>query len=260
MKKIIISFVCLFVFAVSAFAHPYEMVNFFMNKAVTGDAQAKSLLSEFAKDVGQAISGGAYGVGGNLDTFGFTLSIKMSYQQLLTNDLIATRLGDSAINYPIIQGEFLLSENLTGIGRISYSNDSYVIGAGARYLAYEGYDYIPTISVQSVFNYMIANVPVQDARAYVPNQGRVEFHSWNLKTAPTFYFQDVPYVQPYFFVSFDVTELNLLSSDRSGLSTYAYGVGYGLGAQAKIEPLNLSFTLSVYESRLNYNFGVFVGF
>jgi len=261
MKKILLSFICVLVFAGAAFAHPYQSVNYFMLRGITpSDSDAKNLLNEFATDVGQAISGASYGVGGNLDTFGFNLSLKVSYQQLLTNSIIANHLGDSAISYPIVQGEFALTDNLIGIGRLSYANDSYVFGAGGRYLIYQGYGYIPTISLQSVFNYMVADVEVNDYRVYVPWQPTVQFTAWDWKTSPMFYFQDVPYVQPYLFVSFDVAGVNLLSSDRTGMGTIVTGFGYGVGAQAKINPLTFSFTLSVLESRLNYNFAVSYGF
>ncbi|MDR1195532.1 MAG: hypothetical protein LBL00_03545 [Endomicrobium sp.] len=260
MKKFLIFAVLTFC-AGTLYAHPYEAFNvMLMRNEIQGygagsKSKAQRYLDEFAKDVGQAIAGGSYGVGGNLDTFGFTMSIKMSYQQVTTDDVIVTRHGDTAIYYPIIQGEFLLSENVTGLARISYYNDSFVFGGGAKYLLYEGYDYIPTVSAQSIYNYAIT-----DTDDPFTLERRVKFNAWNIKTAVTAYFGDVPYVQPYALLSYDVTGLHAVTSDRAGMSSIVSGVGYGVGGQIIINPLNLSFTLSVYEDRINYNFGIFFGF
>jgi hypothetical protein len=263
MKKFLIITVLTF-YAGTLYAHPYEAFNAMLwnyeydGYGTRSKAKAQNYLDELAKDVGQAIGGGSYGVGGNLDTFGFTMSIKMSYQQVTTDDVIVTRHGDTAIYYPIIQGEFLLSEKVTGLARISYSNDSFVFGGGAKYLVYEGYDYIPTVSAQSIYNYVITDAD-DPFRGYT-NERRVKFNAWNIKTAVTAYFGDVPYVQPYALLSYDVTGLHAVTSDRAGMSAIVSGIGYGVGGQIVISPLNLSFTLSVYEDRINYNFGIFFGF
>ncbi|MDR2426172.1 MAG: hypothetical protein LBD46_03185 [Endomicrobium sp.] len=263
MKKFLIMALLVF-YSGTLFAHPYEAFNImlfqyeFDGYGSGSRAKAQRYLDELAKDVGQAIAGGSYGVVGNFDTLGFTMSIKMSYQQVTTADVIVMRNGDTAIYYPIIQSEFFLSEKMTGIARISYSNDSFVAGGGVKYLLYEGYDYIPTISAQSIYNYLLADA--DDPYKLTTGENRVKFNAWNIKTAVTAYFGDIPYIQPYAFLSYDITGLHAVTSNRAGMSSIISGIGYGIGGQMVLSPLNLSFTLSVYEYRINYNFGIFFNF
>jgi len=260
MKKIFV-FAALMIFCSSAaFAHPYEMFNVVMSTnpyfGTPSDSLADKYLNKFAKDVGQAIAGGSFGAGVGLDAFGFNLSLKMSYQQVTAEDAIVNKEGDAGVYYPIIQGEFALKEKLTGIARLSYSNDTYVVGGGLRYMFYEGYDYVPTVSFQSVYNYLIADF---DDPTGV--EKKVQFNLWNFKNSVlASFFPETPYVKPYVFVSFDVTGFHAVSSDRKGSSVVVPGVGYGAGGSIAINPINLNFTISMYDGSPNYNFGVFFGF
>jgi hypothetical protein len=265
MDKIFLTLIFVFIFSLNAFAHPYEAFNLVMSRSIPSqvggtsrDSDADKILDKFAKDVGQAIGGGSLGSGVGLDTFGFNLSIKMSYQQVTSEDVIVNKNGDTAIYYPIVQGEFLLSENLSGIARLSYSNDSFVFGGGVKYKLNDGYGYIPTVSLQSVYDYLIADV--DDPYKFYTGFNRIKFNAWNLKNAVMAFFPETPYVKPYVFLSYDVTGLSAITSDRAGFSSIVSGAGYGAGGTVSLEPLNLNFTLSMYDGSPNYNFGIFFGF
>lgn len=244
----------------AAFAAPYDAFDFVLNSISIDpslspkgrEKRAQKYLDVFTKDVGQAISGGATGVGGNLgiSDLNLTLSLKMSYQEAASDDIIVRKSGDSAIYYPIVQAELGFLEKFDAIMRLSYFNNSALLGGGLRYgiLKSEDEMYIPTISVQSVYNYLIDD-----------NKEYGKFNVWNLKTGTTAYFGLIPYVQPYVFVTYDITALKPVSSYYSYLSSEAYGFGYGAGANLKIETLNITFSVSMYDGQPNYNFGVFVG-
>ncbi|MDR1942347.1 MAG: hypothetical protein LBQ47_08480, partial [Endomicrobium sp.] len=127
MRKIFLPVCFIALFVSSAFAHPYEAFNYVMSRYVTpDDSEANRIFEQFTKDVGQAIGGGSYGNSSGIDTFGFNMSIKMSYQQVTSENAIVNKNGDTAIYYPVVQGDFGLAEKLLGVARLSYSNDSYV--------------------------------------------------------------------------------------------------------------------------------------
>ena len=268
MKKIFIVFATLVFCTVSVFAHPYEAFNIVMSRnpgwfgsefeGTLDDSLARKRLDEFAKNVGQAIGGGAFGSSAGLDTFGFNLSAKMSYQQVTSDDVITNRNGDGGIYYPIVQGEFLLSEYLTGVARISYSNDSFLFGGGFKYRLNDGYGYIPTVSIQSIYNYLVTDA--DDPYRVFTGYDRVKFNAWNLKNAVIAFFPEVPYFNPYVFVSYDVTGLHAITSERHGSSSIISGAGYGAGGTISLEPINLGFSISMYDGNPNYNFGVLFGF
>lgn len=254
MKKVLISVFAVLFFTVSAFAEPYEAFNFVLDSIYynlgpeAGKGIAKKYLEILASDVGQAIAGGSYGVGGELGLIGLNLSLKVSYQQVADDNLIVRTAGDSAIYYPIVQAEYGILERLDFIGRISYMSESFLIGGGARYRLHEGYYLLePTVSVQSVYNYLTANV-----------KGGNKFDAWNLKNSVTASFLEVPYVKPYVFVTYDITGIKARSSKYSGLTANAFGFGYGGGLSALIDRINVTFTISMYNDQPNYNFGVFI--
>ncbi|MCL2335134.1 MAG: hypothetical protein FWC57_03615 [Endomicrobia bacterium] len=236
-----------------AFADPYDYFTDVLNlRHMYNDKQgAQRLLDIFATDVGQAIAGGAYGVGGNIGIEGVSLSIKMSYQQIPTSNTIIRLSGSDALYYPILQADIDVNEDLGAIGRISYMYSSFLIGGGLRYRIYDGNNsdewYIPTVGVQSIFNYLTMD------------DGRSKFDAWNLKTSPTAFFGKIPYMQPYVFLSYDVTSLTAKSSYFSGMNSSLNGFGYGMGLSLKVGTINLSGSISMYDGRPNYNFGVFVG-
>jgi len=262
MKKIFIVFAALVFCTVNVFAHPYEAFNIVMSRdwfyGTPNNSAADKKLDKFTKDVGQAIGGGSFGDSAGLDTFGFNLSIKMSYQQVTSEDAIVNKNGDTAIYYPIIQGEFLISEYLSGIARLSYSNDSFVFGGGFKYRLNDGYGNIPTVSIQSIYNYLIADL--DDPYKGLTGYDRVGFNAWNLKNAVIAVFPEIPYIKPYVFLSYDVTGLHAISSDRSGASSIVSGAGYGAGGTISLEPVNLGFSISMYDGSPNYNFGILFGF
>ena len=254
--------------AINVFAHPYEAFNLILSRSrkvafsgyatIVNDADAEKILDEFAKNVGQAMGGGSFGNSPGLDTFGFNLSIKMSYQQVASNDAIVNKNGDTAIYYPIIQGEFLIYENLAGISRFSYSNDSFVLGGGLKYKLNDGYGYVPTVSLQSIYGYLIADI--DDPYKFITDFNRIKFNAWNIKNALLAFFPETPYVKPYVFLSYDITGLHAITSDRAGASSIVYGIGYGAGGTIALDPVNLNFTISMYDGSPNYNFGIFFGF
>ncbi|MDR3113571.1 MAG: hypothetical protein LBU09_04270 [Endomicrobium sp.] len=270
MKKMFAAAVLIAFASVGVFAHPYEAFNIVMSRspylvslgANTDDSVADKKLDKFASNVGQAIGGGSFGNSFGLTSFGFNLSIKMSYQQVGSEDAIVNKNGDTAIYYPIIQGEFSVFENLTSVARFSYSNDSFVFGGGFKYKLNDGYGYIPTLSVQSIYNYLIADI--DDVYKFLPkeiyNYDRIKFNAWNLKNAVMAFFPETPYVKPYVFLSYDITGLHAITSDRAGASSIVSGIGYGAGGTISLDPVNLNFTISMYDGSPNYNFGIFFGF
>lgn len=257
-KRILFAAAFLAVSVSYSFSEPYDAFDFVLNGIYndSGDPKLKEKLAQkyldaFTKDIGQAISGGSYGIGGNLGISGLnmTLSLKVSVQDVSNDNIIVKTTGDSTIIYPILQAEFGFMERFDAIGRISYGNRSTVLGGGLRYTILKSEDemYIPTVSVQSVYNYLIAN-----------DNEYGKFNAWNLKNGVTAYFGLIPYIQPYVFLTYDFTALKPVSSSYSYLSSKADGIGYGAGANVKLEMLNLSFSVSMYESRPNYNFGIFI--
>ncbi|MCL2390664.1 MAG: hypothetical protein FWD54_00565 [Endomicrobia bacterium] len=247
MKKVLyLPFLLLF-FAGTAYADPFDLFNYFLNTAPNRPA-AQKLLDYFAEDIGQAIAGGSYGVGGDLGLMGVKLSIKMSYQQISQDNEIIRAVGETTLTYPVIQGEFGIFEDFDGILRLSNMNNSTLLGGGVRYRIREGDDmFVPTISIQSVYNFLIAD------------DGDNKFNAWNLKTSPTAYFGQIPYIQPYVFISYDVTSLTAKSSARSGLSSLVDGFGYGAGGNLSLGTVNVTGAISMYNGNANYNFGIFIG-
>ena len=248
MKKLIV-FAALFLFCSSTvFAGPFDAFNLALDSSRITKKQAQDYLDAFTKDLGQAISGGSYGVGTGLGALGIYLSIKMSYQQVSGANKIVRYTSEDAIYYPIVQGEIALHDKFDLIARISHFNDSTLFGGGLRYKIMEGRDLIiPTISAQSVYNYVVA-----DTFFY-------KFNAWNLKTGLTAYFGEIPIINPYVFINYDITAFNPISSDFASLSSNAFGFGYGAGASVTLSNVNLSFSLSMYDNQPNYNFGVFIG-
>ncbi len=247
MKKVLILSTFFMFCSAAVFAGPYDAFNWTLNNAPT-ESIAQDYLDAFAKDVGQAIAGGSYGVGAGLGSLGVYLSIKMSYQQVSNDDRIVRNSGEDSIIYPIVQGEIRLPYKFDAILRISNMNETTLLGGGLRYEVLEGRDLIiPTVSAQSVYNYLIA-----DSSEY-------KFNAWNLKTGVTAFFGEIPVIQPYVFVSFDVTGLKPISSDYSNLSSQVYGAGYGIGANLSLGMLNITGSISMYDSQPNYNFGLFIG-
>jgi len=235
-----------------AFADPFDFFTAWLNSVNKQGAQ--TLLDRLARDVGQAIAGGAYGTnssaGGALGLGGINLSIKMSYQQVPTDNIIVRYTGSDALYYPIVQADIDLTDDLAAIARASYMYSSTLLGGGLRYRIYDASDdeiYVPTVSVQSVFNYLMMD------------DGFNKFDAWNLKTSPVAFFDRVPYVTPYVFISYDITSLTAHSSQYSGMNSTLNGIGYGMGLSLKVNSINLSGSISMYEGQPNYNFGIFVG-
>ncbi|MCL2485795.1 MAG: hypothetical protein FWF00_02050 [Endomicrobia bacterium] len=248
MKKVL-SLVFLLLFSAgTVHADPYDAFNFVLGSPYISDSEAQQLLDNFAEDVGQAISGGSFGVGGNLGLMGINLSLKVSYQNVSDNNLIIRTAGDTTLVYPILQGEFGINEELAGILRLSHMHSSTVLGGGVRYRIMESYDeVIPTLFVQSVYNYLIAD------------DGYNKFTAWNLKTSPMAFWTQVPFIQPYVFLSYDVAGVRAKSSERSGMTSTVNGLGYGFGGNLSLGGININASLSMYKGELNYNFGVFIG-
>jgi hypothetical protein len=260
MKKIILSVFLLAFFAGLSAAEPYDAFDAFLNmiNSIPGMSKrakkdmAQKYLDIFTKDVGQAISGGSSGIGGNLgiSDLNLNLSLKMSYQETSKDNRIVRVTGESAIYYPIIQAEMGFIERFDAIARMSYFNSSALFGGGLRYKILESEEemHIPSVYVQSVYTYLIND-----------NSSYGKFNVWNLKTGTTAYFGLIPYIQPYVFVTYDITALKPLTSYYSDLSSKAYGFGYGAGANLKIEMLNISVSVSMYDNQPNVSFGVFIG-
>lgn len=260
MRKILFSTLILLVSYTYSLAYePYDAFDFVLNSIYysSGDKTANEKIAQkyldvFTKDIGQAVSGGSYGIGGNLgiSDLNMTLSLKMSVQDIASGNYIVRASGNSNIVYPIIQAEIGLMEKFDAIARLSYANKSTVLGGGLRYtiLKSDEFLYIPTISLQSVYNYLIVNDNVYG-----------KFNAWNLKTGTIAYFGLIPYIQPYVFLNHDLTALKPITSKYSYLSSEADGFGYGIGANVKVEMINLSFSISLYDNQPNYNFGVFIG-
>lgn len=258
-KKLVFPVFIILFFAGNVFAGPYDAFNYTLNKIAhdsggskAGKKLAQKYLDAFTKDLGQAISGGSYGVGGGIgiSDLNLFLSLKMSYQEVSNDNAIVRTSGDSAIYYPIVQAELGFLERYNAIIRLSYFNDSALFGGGLRYniLISEDEMYIPSISVQSVYNYVIYN-----------ENSYGKFNAWNLKTGATAHFGLIPYIQPYVFLTYDITSLKPVTSYYSNLSSQEHGFGYGLGANVKVEPLNISVSVSMYDNQPNISFGVFIG-
>jgi hypothetical protein len=247
MRKVLpLAFLLLFL-AKTVYADPFDAFNYILNYSADRPA-AQKLLDYFAEDLGQAIAGGAYGVGGNFGMAGVKLSLKVSYQQVSKSDLIIRTSGDTVLTYPIVQGEFVISEKLDGILRLSHMHSSTIFGGGLSCDIYESYeDYIPSVLIQSVYNFVMAD------------DGFNKFNGWNLKTSPVAFFGRVPYVQPYAFLSYDITGVTAKSSVLEGLSSMVEGFGYGAGGSLMVGTVNINFSISMYKGEPNYNFGVFIG-
>lgn len=248
MKQLLtLAFVCLF-FAGSVFAGPYDELNSVLDKNKISKSKAQNYLNSLTDDVGQAISGGSFGVGASLGLLGMNLSLKVSGQQVSGGNKIVDKAGYDYLFYPILQLEFGLPYRFDLIVRGTHFYDSTVLGGGLRWEAIEGRDlYIPTVSLQSIYN----NVQADDSGN--------KFNLWNLKTSATAYFDQVPFVKPYVFVAFDTTELDLKSSDYAGLSSSRQGAGYGIGANVRILILNIGGTVSFYDGTPNYSINLFLG-
>ena len=258
MKKIILSAFLIAFCAGFAKAGPFDAFNFALDSIAlypggsAGEKIAQKYLDVLAKDVGQAISGGAYGVGGNLriSDLNLMLSLKVSYQDVAKDNFIVRASGETSITYPIIHAEYGFAERYDAIARVSYFNSSALFGGGLRYkvLVSEDETYIPTLSVQSVYTHLFYS------------EGDLgKFSAWNLKTGTTAFFGLIPYIQPYVFLTYDFMGLNPSSSDYSYLSSSVQGFGYGFGANIKMEMLNISVSVSMYDNLPNISFGVFMG-
>ncbi|MCL1901645.1 MAG: hypothetical protein FWG57_07985 [Endomicrobia bacterium] len=259
MKKLLLSAFLITFCAGFAKAGPFDAFNHVLNLIAynsggskDGERLAQRYLDVLAKDVGQAISGGSYGVGGNLriSDLNLMLSLKVSYQDVATDNFIVRTSGETSITYPIIHAEYAFAERYDAIARASYFNSSALFGGGLRYkiLVSEDEIYIPTLSVQSVYTHIFYS------------DGELgKFNAWNLKTGTTAFFGLIPYIQPYVFLTYDFMGLNPGSSYYSHLSARAQGFGYGAGANIKMDMLNISVSVSMYDNLPNISFGVFVG-
>ena len=247
MKKVLfLTFICLFCSSV-LFAGPFGEFNNVLDKNNTSEPEAQEYLDALAGDIGQAISGGAYGIGESIGFFGIYASLNFSVRQVSGGNKVADKAGYNYIMYPIFQLEFGLPHRLDAVIRGTHFYNSAVLGGGLRWEAVRGRDLIiPTISFQSVYNHVQVN-----------DSGN-KFNAWNLKTSGIFYFNEVPVVKPYMFVSFDTTDLKAKSSDYSNLSSSVQGAGYGLGANVKLEIIGFSGSVSMYRDVPNYNVSVFL--
>lgn len=247
MKKIIASaLVCVF-FSGIVFAGPYEELNNVLNSGIS-KSRAENYLDALAEDVGQAVSGGSFGAGASLGLFGMYVSLKVSGQQVSGSNKIIDEAGYDYLFYPVLQFEFGLPYRVDLIVRGTHFYDSTVLGGGIRWEAFQGKDlFIPTISLQSMYNH-----------AQVDDDGN-KFNLWNWKTSAVAYFGEVPFVKPYVFVGYDMTDLKLKSSDYSGLSSNVQGAGYGVGANASLGLINLSGAVSFYEGNPNFSINIFLG-
>lgn len=246
MKKILVFSTALLFFSSVAFAGPFDSFTNTLNN--TTRSQAQRYLDAFARDFGQAISGGGYGIGMNLGALGIYLSAKMSYQDVSSDNKIVDDSGSSSIFFPILQGEIGLPYKFDAIVRLSYLNDTTILGGGLRYELIEGRNLvIPTVSLQSVYTHSFTDFD------------DVKFSAWNLKSGATAYFGQIPFVQPYLFLNYDITYL-YDDSSRYSLKSDVYGFGYGIGANVSLGMLSLSLAVSLYDSQPNYNVGFFIGF
>ncbi|MDR3112424.1 MAG: hypothetical protein LBU55_04605 [Elusimicrobiota bacterium] len=214
--------------------------------------RAADMLGTFTEDFGQAISGGSFGLGSSLGVLGIYASAKYSYQQARDGNEILKEAGAGGIGIPIAQFVLGLTSAVDAIARIGYSEGATVFGWGARYQLVDGASILPTISIQSVYTF--SNTI----------SGENKFDAWNFKNSFSFAFTDIPliqpYFQPYFFVSYDYTELTAKSSFYEGMSSSVSGIGYGAGASISIKKrVNLSASISMYEDEPNWSVGLYVG-
>lgn len=251
LKKVFLFFLTALLCEGAALAGPYDAFDYVLNRAAS-EKTARRYLEAFTKDIGQAISGGSYGIGGNLGISGsnLNLSLKMSYQEVSGSNIIVKTSGNSAIYYPVAQAELEFIERCEAIARFSYFNGSALFGGGLRYKIVDSAEkiYIPSVSVQSVYNYLVCD----------ENESG-KFNIWNLKTGTTAYFGLIPHIQPYVFLTYDITALKPLSSFYSYLSSRENGFGCGAGADINMHLLNITVSLSVYDKQSNISFGAYIG-
>ncbi|MCL1901644.1 MAG: hypothetical protein FWG57_07980 [Endomicrobia bacterium] len=247
MKKILFSaFICLFCSS-ALFANPFGEFNNVLDKNKISKPQAQEYLDALAGDVGQAISGGSYGIGESIGFFGIYAGLNLSIRQVSGGNKIVDKAGYNYLMYPVFQFEFGLPYGLDAIIRGTHFYNSTVLGGGLRWEVLKGHDLIiPAISVQSVYNHVQVN-----------DNGN-KFNAWNLKTSGMFYFNEIPIVKPYMFVSFDTTDLKAKSSDYSNLSSSVQGAGYGLGVNVKLLAIGFSGSITMYRDVPNYNISVFL--
>jgi hypothetical protein len=248
MKKALALVTAVLLFSGTVFANPYEDFNKVLDSSKISKSRAQRYLDALANDVGQAIAAGSFGIGSSLGLLGLYTSLKVSYQQISSDDVIIEKAGYSGLAYPVLQIEIGLPFRVDAIVRGSYFYDSTLLGGGLRWEAVQGRELIiPTVSVQSVYNSL-----------QVDASGN-KFNAWNLKTAVSAYFGEIPIFKPYVFATFDHTNLDAKSSDYSALSSNMNGFGYGLGGSVNLGIIDFSFSVSMYEDTPNYNFNVFLG-
>jgi hypothetical protein len=248
MKKIFFAaLICLFCSS-ALFAGPFGELNNVLDSNNISKAEAQKYLDSLAADTGQAISGGGYGLGAGIGLFGMYAALKLSAQQVSGGDKIIDKAGYSHIVYPVLQLEFGLPLRLDAIIRGSHFHDSTILGGGLRWEAVRGLDLlIPSISLQSIYTHLQTD-----------DSGN-KFNLWNLKTSAIACFGEIPFVKPYIFVSFDTADLDVKSSDYSGLSSSVQGASYGLGVNAKAGIIDIGGCVSRYGDVYNYSINVFLG-
>ncbi|MDR0724267.1 MAG: hypothetical protein LBF23_03680, partial [Endomicrobium sp.] len=151
MNKIFAFFVMFFLLVSQCVANPYTSFNSVLNGLSEQDAQKS--LDIFTKDFGQAISGGAFGLGAALGSLGVYGSLKISYRSISSNNIIVKDSGSKGLFFPILHFCVGLPYDFNAILRLSRFDDTTIIGAGLLYeLLKSKAIIIPSISLQSIYN------------------------------------------------------------------------------------------------------------
>jgi hypothetical protein len=237
-----------FLFALSVFANPYLAFNNVLNGLASKD-EAEKVIDVFTKDFGQAISGGSFGLGTCLGDTNVYVSVKMSYQEVSDNNVIVKSAGTSDIYFPIVQFLLKIPYDFNVLARFSYFDDATILGGGFTHdLLKSEYILLPSVTFQMVYNHAITSAENN------------KFNASNLKNSITINFLNLLYAKPYFFVSYDLTHLNVVSSKYSGLSSNVKGFGYGAGLSLDLNIINFTGAISMYENQPNYSLGLLMNF
>ena len=246
MNKIFTFFV-IFLLVSQCIANPYTSFNSVLDTLLKEDAQKS--LDVFTEDFGQAISGGACGIGATLGLLGVYGSLKASYRTISKDNIIVKDTASKGLFFPMLHFCVGVPYDFNAILRFSRFDDTTVIGLGLLYDLFNPKTIIvPTISLQSVYNTASTNA-----------HGN-EFKAWNLKNSILFQFSKVPFIKPYIGLNYDITHIKAYSSKYCGMFSDVYGFGYGAGLSVSLGIFSFVVDAFIYEDRPTYNLGMFVGF
>ncbi len=245
MKKILSICLVLSFVSVAVFANPLDKFNDVMNSAGS-HSQARMYLDHLSKDMGKVMTGGNYGVSGNMGLGSLDIGINLN-TTLVGNEIMRAE-GTSRLYVPTVRASLGLVYGFDLIGKYAYFYGSNLYGLGLRYNVYESSIlFIPSITVQGMYSFL--NIS--------SNSNKVNNNNIAFGAVATF---PVPFVTPYIGVGWDRTYTKAKSSNYEGLSTSTDKMTYGFGVAVSILMIKGSLGIAYNHGIPNYTVGLNLGF